>query len=141
MKQRHQSKPDAKMLSAKTGDDIFDPDSAIASDTSVQEFGATTAPRLVGRTPYDLLSEEGITGALAKLIGGFDAIEVLGTSAYILLGLFGKSSGPIMRFSVFLGLLAGYHVILKPISSLLWSFVRRWTREIEKPLPPEPLAR
>ncbi len=132
---RHQSKPDAKMLSAKTGEDFFDPDSAIASDTSGQELGATTAPRLVGRTPYDLLYEHGLTGSLARLLGEFDAIEVLATLTYILLGLFGKSGGPIMRFWVFLGLLTGYHVILKPVGSLLWSVVHRWARAIEKPLP------
>ncbi len=135
MKQRHQSKPDAKMLSAKTGEDFFESDSAIASDISGQELGATTAPTIVGRTPYDLLYEKGLAGALARLLSEFDSIEVLATLTYILLGIFGKSSGPIMRLWVFLGLLVGYHVILKPISSLLWSVVRRWTRAIEKPLP------
>jgi len=128
---RHPIRSDAR-ATAKTGEDIFDPDeSVIASDTGLQNSQTTMGP-IVGRTGYDLLYEGGITGAAAKLLYGIDVVELLGTTAYVLLRLFSKPDVPIMRVWVFLGLLAGYHVIVKPLESLLWSYVEQLRRRIAK---------
>jgi hypothetical protein len=122
MATRRQNRPDPRALTAGTGEGGFDVESTVASDTGFPTTVGTTAPELVGRTPYDLLHEHGIASAAARVLASIDAVELLGTLAYILLGLFGKSGLP-MRMWVFLAVLAGYHVVGKPVARLLEIFV------------------
>jgi hypothetical protein len=127
MKQRRQSYSDSRALTAQTSIDAFGTEETIASDTTIQYSKQTSAPA-VGHTAIDLLYDKGLSGSVAKLIGNMDAIEVLATTSYVLLGLF-KSGNLVMRFWVFLALLAGYHVFVKPVASLL----TRALDQIKKP--------
>jgi len=77
-----------------------------------------TVPKIVGRTAYDLLYESRLTGSLARLLGEFDPVEILGTLTYILFGIFGKKNAPTMQLWVFLSVLAAYHVLFRPLNGL-----------------------
>ena len=126
MSPRKQTRLAPGVLTARTGEDIYGLEESVASDATSQSNSETTAaPMIVGRTPYDLLHEWRVLAAVARLISGMDAVELLASVAYIVLGLWGKSAGSVMRFWVFLTLLSGYHVILKPLGSLLWVLVGR----------------
>lgn len=130
---RSQTRPDPRVFTAKTGDvGPFDPESSIISDTGTEAFQETS--RVVGRTPYDLLHEHGITVALGKLIAETDPLELIIVTAYVLLRLFGKGE-PVMRFWVFIGLLAGYHIVLKPLSD--WLRINLLRPKHEPPNPTE----
>jgi hypothetical protein len=88
------------------------------------ELVRTSDTQVVGRTTPDLIYEVGLPSALAKLIAELDGIEILGTTAYVLLMTLGKQ-GPVMSFWLFLILLAGYHIALRPIASFVsWKFER-----------------
>ena len=100
-------------------------DEFAASSVYHAEIHTTTVPKAVGRTVYDLLYEPGLTGPLARLLAEFDPVELLGTLTYILSGTSGKKDAPTMQLWVFLSVLAGYHIMLRPLSSLLWHYVRR----------------
>jgi hypothetical protein len=128
MTTRRQNRPDPSALTAGTGEGGFSEESPVVSDigTASARTG-TVAPELVGRTPYDLLHEHGVAHAAAKVLRGIDAVELLGTSAYVLLGLFGKSGLP-MRMWVFLAVFAGYHIAGKPLGRSLELLVERWFR-------------
>jgi hypothetical protein len=116
MKRRH-SYSDPRALTAKTSIEPFSSEETVASDTTAQFSKYTSAP-VVGHTAVDLLYDKGLSAAAAKVISSIDAVELLATGGYILFGLF-KAGNLVMRFWVFLALLAGYHVFVKPLASLL----------------------
>jgi hypothetical protein len=124
---RRQNRPDPRALTAATGEGGFGEEPALASDRGLPSSAETMGPEIVGRTPYDLLHEHGIAHAVAKVLRSIDAVELLGTLSYILLGLFGKSGLP-MRMWVFLALLAGYHIVGKPVGSFFEMSVERRLR-------------
>jgi hypothetical protein len=86
---------------------------------------AATESQIVGRTSYDLLSESRLAGSLARLLRESDPVEVLGTLTYVLFGILGKKDAPTMQLWVFLGALAAYHALVRPLNSLLCSLMRR----------------
>src|SRR5437016_983149 len=63
------------------------------SATSGNEGGST--PSVVGRTPYDLISENpgGLSSALAEFVRSVNPVVLLLTVAFVLLGIFGKPPG------------------------------------------------
>src|ERR1700693_1001757 len=130
MKQKRQSYSDSRALTAQTSIDPFGREEMIASDTNGQYSKQTSVPA-VGHTAIDLLYDKGLSGAVAKIIGSMDAIELLATISYVLFGLL-KSGNLVMRFWVFLALLAGYHVIVNPLASLF----TRALDQIKKPYTP-----
>lgn len=120
---RRQMRSHAPELNARTGEDYLDTREAFASDSASRSPDEPTEQPVVGRTAYDLLYEHGVSGAAANLIAGMDSVEVLGTAAYVLLGVFARGGGGLPRAWVFLVLLAGYHTIIKPLGDLLRSRV------------------
>jgi hypothetical protein len=125
MKRQRQTRQDERVLTAKTGEDFYDPEASVSSDVGAPLSEATTA-HVVGRTPVDLLYERQLSSALARFIDQLDPVEVLGTLVYVLLGVWGKSSGLEMRFWVFVTSLAGYHVLLKPIAKRISSWAGKY---------------
>jgi hypothetical protein len=80
---------------------------------------------IVGRTPYDLLSDQRLSGSLGNFVSALDPIEVIATAAYVVLGIWGKSTGLPMSFWEFIVLLAGYHLVLRPLSDV----AIRWAKK------------
>jgi hypothetical protein len=74
---------------------------------------------IVGRTFWDFASTQGRTIDLAKFVSGIDSVEVLGTFAFVVRGIYGKQNDPSNQFVVFWILLAGYHVAKRPLGCLL----------------------
>jgi hypothetical protein len=68
-----------------------------------------------------LLYDQTFSGALGKFIAKLDAIEVLATAAYIILGIWGKSNGLPMPFWKLISLGAGYHIVLRPLLALIFN--------------------
>jgi hypothetical protein len=119
MAQRRHTKSNPQVYTAPTGDPIYDPEDPDVSDAGNLTAFAGTAGPTVGRTAFDVIHEQGIAAALAKVIRKFDPVEVLATTAYVLFGLFMKSGGLVMRFWVFCALLAGYHWLVRPLGGYL----------------------
>lgn len=123
MPPRRTNRPVGSDLTTRTGEEVYDTDTGAASDLPTpmyQQQTSATLPPVVGRTAYDLVAEKTVTGALGFFISTLDPIEVLAAIAYVLLGIWGKSPSLPMPFWEFIGVFAGYHVILKPISELVF---------------------
>lgn len=128
MKRRRQTRPDPRVLTAKTGDDIFGAEEeGITSDLGVQP-ATTAAPPVPGHTAVDLLYETGLQHALAKVVGELDPVEILGTATYVVLNVWGKSTGLVLQFWKFAAILAGYHAVARPSLKLVFQYLEARSR-------------
>jgi len=128
MKNRGQSRVPTNALTAKTGDEYLPGTaSTVASDLDASSDEPTGANEVVGRTYADILYKVGALKTFGRFISECDPAELLGVTAYIILGIWGKSQGLVMPFWWFLICLAGYHMLLRPIARYLsWLADKKW---------------
>jgi len=93
----------------------------IASTVSQVEGGpsavSVTPKGAFGRTVWDFLTETGAQRPVSKLLAEVDPIEILGTVTYLFIAWLRPES--LISILSFLGLLALYHLVLKPFYRII----------------------
>lgn len=134
MRSRRKTRPSAQVLSAPTGEDIFESRSeGVVASSYYDESGSepTAGDTPLGHTPVDLLYEKGIQRAFAKVVAELDPVEILGTTVYVILNIWGKPNAHFLSLGYFLLLLAGYHALARPALTLVFQHLAK---------PPKPAA-
>lgn len=94
-----------------------DDDEAVASSISAQELARPTeAQPVVGRTPWDLVYASGATEHATRVLRELDPVELIALLAYAYVLWIRPGQDP--NLLMFLGALAIYHLVLRPLTRL-----------------------